>query len=37
MPLWFYTPLHSEAVLSEADLAVLEAWAEAEGEGQAAH
>lgn len=26
MPLWFYVPLHPEAELSEADLAVLKAW-----------
>ena len=29
MPLWFYTPLHWEASLSEDDLAVLKAWATA--------
>ena len=27
MPLWFYTPLHPEARLSEEDLQLLEAWA----------
>jgi len=26
MPLWFYVPLHSEAKLTDADLAVLRAW-----------
>ena len=29
MPLWFYTPLHWDASLSEGDLAVLKAWATA--------
>jgi Haem-binding domain len=29
MPLWFYTPLHPEAVLTDADKAILKAWAEA--------
>ncbi|MFT5284556.1 MAG: hypothetical protein ACI8TQ_000713 [Planctomycetota bacterium] len=28
MPLWFYTPLHSEADLSEADMEILRKWAE---------
>jgi hypothetical protein len=28
MPLWFYVPLHPSAKLSEADLAVLHAWAQ---------
>ena len=27
MPLWFYTPLHPEAKLTEEDLAVLRSWA----------
>ncbi|MEZ6015474.1 MAG: heme-binding domain-containing protein [Planctomycetota bacterium] len=26
MPLWFYTPLHPEAKLTEADLALLRGW-----------
>ena len=28
MPLWFYLPLHPEARLSDADLRLLETWAE---------
>jgi len=31
MPLWFYTPLHPEARLSDADRATLRNWAEAGG------
>lgn len=31
MPLWFYTPLHSEAELSAADKETLHKWAGAEG------
>ena len=30
MPLWFYTPLHPEAKLDDADLALLKAWCEGE-------
>lgn len=34
MPLWFYTPMHPEAVLSDADKATLKAWAEASAEDE---
>jgi hypothetical protein len=36
MPPWFYTPLHPEAVLSDADKAVLKAWSETPPEAEEA-